>query len=156
MRIVAPLLVALCLAFTGPALAQNDGEAPPERQTSPDGRLQAIDENGNPLFDPAGGPVWELSDVERALQLFEEAVAGSRGLASGSGAWFSVATALKEAVELAPEFHEARYNLGLAFYEMNDLEGARIELDKVVDARPDLVGARVALGLVMEGEVFEL
>ena len=147
------ILLPLLLLTAVPALAQEggEGETPPERQVSEDGRLQAVDAAGWPMFDAAGNPIWERTAEEQATQLFEDAMRASEGLAVSSTAWqFSVVPPLRQALDLVPGFHEARFNLGMIYLQTNDLEGAIEEFDKVVKARKDMPGARSALGLAYE------
>ncbi len=147
---LAAFAAAAALLLVAPGASAQDEEAP-VRQTSPDGRLQQLDAAGNPMFDAEGNPVWEPTAEERAQSLFAEAVAESKGLAPGSTMWqLSVARKLEEALSLKPDFHEARYNLGIAYLQGNDVEGAVRHLEQVMDARPDLTDARVALGVAYE------
>ena len=45
------------------------------RYINPDGRMQAVDAAGNPMFDAAGEPIWEPPPEEQAQQLYEEGLA---------------------------------------------------------------------------------
>jgi len=146
------LALFLALLFPLSVQAQSDeGETPPERQVSEDGRLQAVDAAGWPLFDADGNPIWEQTPEEEARQLFIESMRAAGGLAPASTAWqFSVVPDLVQALELVPSFSEARYDLGMIYLQTNDLAGAIQELERVVKERPDLMDARVALGLAYE------
>ena len=151
MRFLHAVVAAAALGLAAPVHAQDEGEATAERQVSEDGRLQQLDAAGNPVFDAEGNPVWEASAEERSRQLFEEAVSESRGLAAGSTAWqFAVIPKLTESLSLDPDLHQARYNLGLAYLQMNDLDGAIAELEKVIEARAEMIEARIALGIAYE------
>jgi Flp pilus assembly protein TadD len=147
---VSKLLLALALLLATPAAAQDD-DSPPARMTSADGRLQAVDAYGVPRFDAAGDPIWDKSAQEQALDLFDQAVQASRGLAPGSTMWMlSVAPKFKEALGFQPDFPEARYNLGMAYLHANDQEGAVEQFMAVLEGDPDQAEARVALGIVYE------
>ena len=53
----------------------------------------------------------------------------------------------RKAVELKPDYREARYGLGLLlFFEYQDVPGAVEQMKKVVEAEPGDVDARFALG----------
>lgn len=150
LRALAIALAAALLAVPAEA-QQTTGTAPPERQTSEDGRLQAVDAAGNPLFDDGGNPIWEASPEEKAHLLFSDAMKASTGLAPSSTAWqYSVIPPLLQALELLPDFKEARYDLGVIYLQTNDLDGAIQELEKVVKAGKEETRARVALGVAYE------
>jgi Flp pilus assembly protein TadD len=147
------ILLPMLFLLAQPALAQQSdtAETPPERLVSEDGRMQAVDAAGWPLFDGDGNPIWERTPEEQATELFVDSMKASEGLAPSSTAWqFSVVPGLNQALDLVPDFHEARYNLGLIYLQTNDLEGAIVELEKIVTARKDLTDARSALGLAYE------
>jgi len=148
---VNKLVLALVLALATPALAQDSEEAPPERLVADDGRLQEVDAYGNPVFDAEGSPVWEQTADEKALALFKQAVEDSHGLAPGSTMWMlSVAKKLQDALTFKPDFPEARFNLGMAYLQANDQEGAIEQFESIVQAHPEQVEARVALGIAYE------
>ena len=154
MTFLRMLILLPALLLLAPPVSAQDGDAaetPPEPMVSEDGRMQAVDAAGWPLFDAEGNPIWEQTPQEQATQLFEDAMNASAGLGTSSTAWqFSVVPPLRQALDLVPDFHEARYNLGLIYLQTNDLEGAIEELDKVVTASKDMAEARSALGLAYE------
>jgi Tfp pilus assembly protein PilF len=57
----------------------------------------------------------------------------------------------RQAVQLAPDFAEARNNLGMLLSESQDEEGAIRELEASVKAAPDFVAARMNLGNAYRG-----
>lgn len=146
-------LVALALSLGAPALAAETAtteEAPPERQTSPDGRLQQLDAYGNPLFDAEGNPIWEATPEEKAIQAYEEAVVLHRGIPGQEPDLFNAASKLTEAVNYKPDFQEAWFNLGLVQLEQNLLKDAQRTLQRAVDLDAKSVDAALALGIAFE------
>ncbi|MBJ95522.1 MAG: hypothetical protein CMP23_13750 [Rickettsiales bacterium] len=115
-----------------------------------DGRRQAIDDFGNPVFDADGYPIWEALPAERAAQLFEEALMLRKGLAGAEPDLMSAAMRLNEAIALVPDFIEARYNLALVQLDQDLIRDAVQNLDKVVAARPDWKEALLSLAIAHE------
>ncbi len=146
-------LVALALAMATPAAAQQAAtteEAPPERQTSPDGRLQQLDAYGNPLFDAEGNPIWEATPEEKALQAYEEALVLHRGIQGQQPDLFNAASKLTEAVNNNPNFREAWFNLGIVQLEQNLVKDAQRTLQRAADLDPKSVETWLALGIAFE------
>ncbi len=57
------------------------------------------------------------------------------------------AKAYRDALDLGPGYHDIRLRLAQALQDANDLTNAIIEIQRVIEASPDLMVARVALGL---------
>ena len=93
----------------------------------------------------------EAGDVERALELHEQALAAAPdealvhynyGAALKRAHEFERATThYRRAVELAPEDMDLRLGLGTLLVETSNFEGGREHLEVVVRARPDAAGA---------------
>jgi len=115
-----------------------------------DGRVQQVDAMGYPMFDVAGEVIWRPTNQEIVAQLFEEAVMLRKGVAGGPPNLISAASKLQEVLALAPDFHSARYNLGLVWLQMSFYEDAQKVLREVLEQQPDLTGARLALGITYE------
>jgi len=133
---------------TGTALAYElmaDG-----RYKNTDGRMQALDGAGNPMFDAAGEPMWEPPPEEQAQQLFEEAVALQQGIAGQAPNEVAALARLSKAVQLVPEFSEAWYNLGRLQLKMNNLPDAKVSLKRAKDLNPEHAPSYLGLGLAME------
>lgn len=135
-----------------PAAATTAEAASTERQVAPDGRLQAIDGNGMPLFDAAGNPIWEPSARERAEQLFKQANALRAGSEQQPSSMQAASDSLRQAVQLDPAFVEAWYNLGWVQLELNLLRDAQDTFKKVTELKADHVAAWAALGVAYERE----
>ena len=127
-------------------------ETAPARQTSPDGRLQALDSLGNPVFDAAGNPVWEQTSAEKAKQLFEEAVALRNGVGGQPGSPQACVDRLREATQLQPQLAEAWYDRGLCELELNLLPEAQASLSQATRLRPAMTDAWLSLGIAYERE----
>jgi len=119
-------------------------------QVSASGSIQQADSMGYPLFDVSGEPIWQPTQQEIVIQLFEEAVMLRKGVAGGPPNLISAASKLQEVLNLQPDFQAARYNLGLVWLQMSFYEDAQKALREVLDKQPELVGARLALGITYE------
>ncbi|MEE2829549.1 MAG: tetratricopeptide repeat protein [Myxococcota bacterium] len=132
------------------ASSQDPSGTAPSLAVAPDGRVQQTDAMGNPLFDAEGNPVWAPTQEELAVQLFDEALLLRRGVAGGPPNLISAASKFQEALELDPDLHEARYNLGLTWFEMHFFDDAVATLTQVLKERPDMVEAQLVLGMTHE------
>lgn len=76
-----------------------------------------------------------IKDFENALLTEENAVFYyNKGMAlKNNGNEKEAIEAFEKATELDPELGEAYYNIGLIYIELNDLENAKINLEKAVD-----------------------
>jgi len=115
-----------------------------------DGRRQAVDSLGNPLFDVDGYPIWEALPAERAKQLFEEAMMLRKGVAGGESDLMGAASRLNQALSLVPEFVEARYNLALVQLDQDLIRDAVQSLTKVLEQRPGWKEAILSLAISHE------
>jgi tetratricopeptide (TPR) repeat protein len=115
-----------------------------------DGRRQAVDDFGNPLFDADGYPLWEALPAERAKQMFEEAMMLRKGVAGGERDLMGAAMRLNEALSLVPTFVEARYNLALVQLDQDLIKEAVQSLKTVLEARPDWKQAILSLAISHE------
>jgi tetratricopeptide (TPR) repeat protein len=120
------------------------------RYVNNDGRLQAIDGVGNPVFDADGNPVWEPPPEEQAKQLFEEAMMLQKGIAGSAPNEAAALDRLIRAVGLVPDFSDAWYNLGRLQLKLNNLSDAKVSLKKAKDLDPENTRAYLGLGLAME------
>ncbi|MCO4769249.1 MAG: tetratricopeptide repeat protein [Deltaproteobacteria bacterium] len=120
------------------------------RYKNTDGRMQALDGAGNPMFDAGGQPIWEPPPEEQAKQLFEEAVALQMSIQGAAPNEAAALDRLSRAVQLVPDFSEAWYNLGRLQLKMNNLPEAKRSLKKAKDLEPERIDAYLALGLTME------
>jgi len=121
-----------------------------ELAVSATGRVQWVDALGYPQFNLSGQPLWQPTEQEIVIQLFEEAVMLRKGVAGGPPNLISAASKLQEVLNLNPDFHAARYDLGLVWLQMSFYEDAKIAFRKVLESQPELMGARVALGITYE------
>ena len=146
-----------------PPPAESSTPAPPPRSAAPayeqmadgryknaDGRMQALDGAGNPMFDAAGEPIWEPPPDEQAKQLFEEALALQMSLGGAAPNEAAALERLSRAVQLVPDFSEAWYNLGRLQLKMGNVPEAKRSLKKAKDLDPENIDAYLALGLAME------
>ncbi len=120
------------------------------RYINDDGRLQAVDGVGNPMFDASGQPIWEPPPEEQAKQLFEEALALQAGIAGSAPNEQAALERLNRAVTLVPDFSEAWYNLGRLQLKLNNLPAAKVSLKKAKDLDPKHIDAWIGLALAME------
>ena len=65
------------------------------------------------------------------------------------GEMIAATVALRQALQLAPDFAQARASLGLALYAMGDLDAAVDELRGLLRVRPDLSEARLTLAAAL-------
>lgn len=121
-----------------------------ELAVSPTGRIQMVDAQGYPQFDARGEPIWQPTKREIAKQLFDEALMLRKGVAGGPPNLISAASKLQEALSVEPEFHAARYNLGLVWLQLNFFDDALKTLQEVLQQDPDNTDARLALGMTYE------
>lgn len=115
-----------------------------------DGRRQAVDDFGNPLFDADGYPLWEALPAERAKQMFEEAMMLRKGVAGGERDLMGAAMRLNDALSLVPDFVEARYNLALVQLDQDLIKEAVQSLTKVLEVRPGWKEAVLSLAISHE------
>lgn len=135
-----------------PSEATPAASTPGEPIVGPDGRRQAVDANGVPLFDAQGNPIWEPTARERAEQLFQQANALRRSDGAQAVPLQAVIDTLRSAVQLDPTFIEAWYNLGWAQLDLNLMREAQESFKKVTELKPDHGAAWAALGVAYERE----
>jgi tetratricopeptide (TPR) repeat protein len=123
-----------------------------ERLTGPDGRLQAVDAYGNPLFDATGKPIWEQTPQEKAAQLFEEAMVLRKGVGGQPPSPTGAADRLRDAVKVWPEFVEGWYALANVNLDQNLLPEARDAFQRVSALKADDPRGWVGVGIVGERE----
>lgn len=120
------------------------------RYINTDGRMQAVDAAGNPMFDAAGEPLWEPPPEEQAQQLYEEGLALQQSIQGAAPNEAAAIQRFARAVELVPTFEEAWYNLGRLQLKLNDLSSAQQSLKKAMELDPENLDAYLALGLAQE------
>jgi TPR repeat protein len=93
---------------------------------------------------PAGTPTDPKARAVQARRLSEQ---GRAALAGSDAAAATIA--LREALRLEPDLVDARESLGLALYQLGDLDGAVEELRALLRRQPDAVRGRLILATAL-------
>ena len=104
--------------------------------------------------DDGGGPAPSWEDLERAIRARGESALGQVFRSSGLKGVAAV-EALERGVELDPDLPSARYELGKALVQADDIPGAVAQFRKTVELLPEYASAWGNLGAAL-GELEDL
>jgi len=125
-RITHPLVLPMLVTLATACATQGPATAPPSSVAVPP--------------SVASTPA-VASEATRALEQGRALMA--------RGEMIAATVALRQALQLAPDFAQARASLGLALYAMGDLDAAVDELRGLLRVRPDLSEARLTLAAAL-------
>src|SRR2546426_10404724 len=125
-RITHPLVLPMLVTLATACATQGPATGPPPSAAVP---------------PPVASTPAVASEATRALEQGRALMA--------RGDMIAATVALRQTLQLAPDFAQARASLGLALYAMGDLDAAVDELRGLLRVRPDLSEARLTLAAAL-------